>query len=198
MTTKRELERRLAALEEAAADEPEKGRPEIHLGGGFMYGTEPHLTDFLRSIGFVVEREERCHGNEHEDVLLETAPPALGVFNTTSWNYPGRTAVREELRIIWEDDALEKARGDADHPVTYAEPDMPENPIVVTEDEGWMAVAPVEHVITSMIHRRANAEFHGFDILDPVELPIQGATEYDLVKVDADPNAERRPRAPDV
>lgn len=60
--TKREIERRLKALEENTITE--NGHLEIHPGGGLMYGTEPELTNTLQSIGFVAERRNGASRRE--------------------------------------------------------------------------------------------------------------------------------------
>lgn len=73
----------------------------------------------------------------------------------------------------------------------YAEPTIPPDPVVVNEGDGWQAVVPSDRVITNMVHRRGDAEYHGFGILGPVELPTADADEYDLVETDADPDGDR-------
>lgn len=57
---------------------------------------------------------------------------------------------------------------------------------------------PSDHVITTMIQRRGDAEYHGFEILGPVSLPLADAAECDLVEVDADPEGNRQPNRSDV
>lgn len=90
------------------------------------------------------------------------------------------------VRVVWDDERLERVLADAEHPVEYAEVEPPADPIVIDEGEGWRALAPAEQVITKMVQRRSDAEYHGFEILGPVELPLQDAAEYDLVEINAD------------
>lgn len=102
------------------------------------------------------------------------------------------------MRIVWEDDYLEQVLADAEYPTEYGEPEVPAAPFVVDEGDGWQAVVPSHRVVTQMVHRRCGAEYHGLDILGPVELPVADADEYDLVEVDADPDGDRQPGLPDV
>lgn len=199
MTTKRRIERKLKTLEEAAAaeSENEKERLEIHPAL-LLCKPEPELTDLLRSRGFVVEREEQIHGNGTEDVVLHTTPSVRDVFQEVSWHHAGPTAVPDDVRIVWEDDYLEQVLADAEYPTEYGEPEVPAAPFVVDEGDGWQAVVPSDRVVTQMVHRRCGAEYHGLDILGPVELPVADADEYDLVEVDADPDEDRQPGLPDV
>lgn len=81
MTTKRTIERRLEALERRANAGAEKERLELHLGGGLMYEPEPELTETLRSLGFVVEREVQVYDSGDGVVMLHTTPWASDVFN---------------------------------------------------------------------------------------------------------------------
>lgn len=194
MTTKRSLERRLEAVEENVTSE--KDRLKIHFGNGFMYETEPKLTIALRSRGFVIEREERVHENGNEDVRLHTTPSTPDVFSAISWHHGGPTANHNDVRIIWEDERLEQVLADATYATEYAESDVPAgvDTTVVTEGEGWKAVVRADRVITNMVHRRSDAEYHGFEILGPVELPLSDNEKYDLVEVNADPDADRQPR----
>lgn len=50
--------------------------------------------------------------------------------------------------------------------------------------ETWWAVAPSEHVIMKIVYRCDTAENHGFDILRPVEFPLNDTAEYDLVSME--------------
>lgn len=98
------------------------------------------------------------------------------------------------MRIVWEDERLEEVLADAKYPTEHAEPDVPVDPLVVDED--WRAVVSADRVITNMVQRRADAEYHRFEILGPVERPVEDADEYDLVEVDADPDKDRQPEFP--
>lgn len=95
MTTKREIERRLEALEEEAATENETGRMEFHVDNGLMYEPEPELTNALRALGFVVEREE-----QGEIVMLYTTPSTGDLFPTISWHHDGPTVAPNAVRIV--------------------------------------------------------------------------------------------------
>ena len=48
-----------------------------------------------------------------------------------------------------------------------------------------------------MVHRHGDAERRGFEILEPVGLPLADVAEYDLIEVDADPDGDRQPGLPD-
>lgn len=163
-----------------------------------LYEPEPELTDAFQSRGFVVKREERDHGHGNEDVVLHTTLSASDIFHAISWYQAGPTAVADDVRIVWEDKRREQVLADAEHPTEYAEPEVPEDPFVVVEHDGWRAVVPSDRVITTMIQRRGDAKYHGFEILEPVGLPLEDATECDLVEVDADPEGNRQPNRSDV
>lgn len=200
MATKRELECRLATLEAQnrtdAPEDDDRERTELYSDGLYMQGPEPELTDALRSCGFVVERDVRDSA-DGGIVLLQTTPSTGDVVGAVSWYRDGPTAGLTDIRIVWEADRLEQVRADAEHPTVYAEPDVPAETerTVIDEGEGWMAVVPSDRVITNPVERRCDAEYHGHEILGPVELPL--ADEYDLVEVDADPDADPHQRAAD-
>lgn len=185
MTTKREIRRRLEALEERTADADE--RLEILSGPSLMMATEPHLSAPLAAQGFVVEREERTHGNGHGNVLVYATPAAGDLRHSLLWHYPGPTAPREDLCILRDDDRHAQICAESDHPLTFERPDPPSDPVVIEDGDGWRAVVPGDRAIESMILRRGSAERSSHDIRGPVELPIANADEYDLVVLDADP-----------
>lgn len=201
MTTKRDIERRLEALEQETAseddDEDETERLEFHFGV-YMYEPEPQLTKALQELGFVVEREEKGTKDGEGGIILHTTPSATDVFGEVSWSRPGLTAVVGDIRIVWDDERREEVLANAEYPTAYGEATVPADPVVVDEGDGWKAVVPSDRVITRMVHRRNDAEYHGFEILGPVELPLQDAAEYDLVEVDADPDDDRHPNRPDI
>lgn len=203
MVTKRELERKLADLEaQKRTDVPEdddRERIEACFDGMYMYEPEPDLTNALGSLGFVVERDVQDYANGGA-VRLRTTPSAGDILGTVGWRHDGPTADHNDIRIIWEADRLEQVRADAEHPTVYTEPDVPDaaDRTVVAEGDGWKAVVPSDRLITNMVQRRSKAESHGFDILGPVELPLEDTDQYDLVEVDAAPDEDRQPRRPDV
>lgn len=185
MTTKRSIEKRIEHLEEGLAIE--KDRLELLVGPGLWYGPEPELTNLLISRGFVVEREDQVHKKRHQHVQLHTIPSAFNVFQSILWHYDGPTAAQDDVRVMWEDAHREQVVSNATYPVEYSDPDLPDNPIVVDEGDGWMAVAPADRVVENMVLRRSAAEQYGYEIRDPVPSWIDDADEYDLVEVDADP-----------
>jgi len=190
--TKRSIEARLEDLERKVDERNE--RWELHFGPGMMMAPEPQLTDYLVSLGFVVEREVRNHSNGHEDVVLRTIPDAIGLFNTVLWHYEGPTVHRDDVRIMWEDDTLEATLAGVEHHVEHSEPDYPTSWTSVDEGDGWTAVAPTDRVVSNAIVRRSEAESNGHDILRSVPSYIPDADEYDLVEVDMEPlpYADRR------
>jgi len=194
--TRRNLEKRLGDLEDQVTAEGD--RLEMLGGYALMYAGEPTLSDYLVSLGFVVEREEREHGNGHEDVVVYTTPSASDVFHSVLWHYDGPTAPRDDLRIAWDDDRLEAVLADAEYPAEYDPPELPDDPVVVDEGDGWRAVTPAEYVVENMVLKRSAAENYGYDILGPVPSRIDEGDEHDLVEVDADPvpYADRRPTTP--
>lgn len=194
--TRRNLEKRLGDLEDQVTTEGD--RLEMLAGYGLMHADEPALTNYLVSLGFVVECEERVHGNGHEDVMVHTTPSASDVFHSVLWHYDGPTAPRDDLRIAWDDDRLEAVVANADHPVEHDTPKFPDDPVVVDEGDGWRVLAPTEHAVENMVLKRSAAENYGYDILGPVPSRIDDADEHDLVEVDADPvpYADRRPTTP--
>lgn len=191
--TRRNLEKRLDDLEDQVTAEGD--RLEMLAGYGLMYADEPALTDYLVSLGFVVEREERVHGNGHEDVMVHTTPSGSDVFHSVLWHHDGLTAPRDDLRIVWDDRRLEAVLANAEYPVEHEAPELPDDPVIVDEGDGWKAVAPADHVVENMVLKRSAAENYGYDILGPVPPRIAAAAEHDLVEVDAEPTpyTERRP-----
>jgi hypothetical protein len=77
------------------------------------------------------------------------------------------------------------------------EPEAPVNPVVVNEGDDWMAVSPAERVITNQVHRREDVDSQMFDIINTVNPLVTDSDTYDLVEVDADPDAERQPKRSD-
>lgn len=191
--TRRNLEKRLDDLEDQVTAEGD--RLEMLAGYGLMYADEPALTDYLVSLGFVVEREERVHGNGHEDVMVHTTPSGSDVFHSVLWHHDGLTAPRDDLRIVWDDRRLEAVLANAEYPVEHEAPELPDDPVIVDEGDGWKAVAPADHLVENMVLKRSAAENYGYDILGPVPSRIAAAAEHDLVEVDAEPTpyTERRP-----
>jgi len=194
--TRRKLEKRLGDLEDQVTTEGD--RLEMLGGYGLMYADEPALSDYLFSLGYVVEREERVHGNGHEDVVVHTTPSASDVFHSVLWHYDGPTAPRDDLRIAWDDDRFEAVLADAEYSAEHDTPELPDDPVVVDEGDGWRAIAPAECVVENMVLKRSAAENYGYNILGPVPSRIDDAGEHDLVEVDADPvpYANRRPTTP--
>ncbi|KAB7514656.1 hypothetical protein DM867_05940 [Halosegnis rubeus] len=185
MTSRREIRDRTAALEDRTTEAGE--RLETVVGGGLMIATEPQLSAPVAAQGFVVEREARTHDTGHEDVVLHTTPSVSELRHSLLWYYPGPTAPREDLRILWADDRHDQVCAAATHPIIFDRPDPPPEPVVIKEGDGWRAVVPAARTIESMILRRGNAERSSHDIRGPVELPIADADEYDLVVLDAAP-----------
>ena len=192
LPTKRTIDARLEELERKVGEKRE--RWELHFGPGMMTAPEPRLTDYLVSLGFVVDREVRTHSTGHEDVVLRSTPDAIGLFNTVLWHYEGPTVHRDEVRIVWEDDALEATLTGVEHDVEYSEPDYPASWTSVDEGDGWTAVAPTDRVVSNAIVRRSAAKSNGYDILRSVPSYIPDADKHDLVEVDMEPlpYADRR------
>lgn len=190
MTTKRDIERKLEALKQEIASENEKERLEIYPDG-CMCQPEPELTNVFSERGFVVERE-RIRTSEHETVRLHTTPSAADILHTVSWHTAGSTAVPDDVRIVWEAERLEAVLADAVYPVEYADPEVPDNPFVIDDGDGWSAIVPTDRIITNTVHQRGDAERHDLEILGPVELPIWGAAKYDLVETNVDPDDDPR------
>ncbi|ADJ13911.1 hypothetical protein [Halalkalicoccus jeotgali] len=199
MATKRQLERKLAELEaqnhSTTPEEDDRECLELHFDGLHAYELEPELTDTLSSYGFVVERDVREYANGRT-VVLQTTPSASAVLGAVSWHRDGPTADHNDVRIIWEPDRLEQVRADAEHSTVYVAPDVPDETerTVIAEGDGWTAIVPSDRVITNRVVRRKNAEYHGYEILGPVELPLENAAEYDLVEVTTDPDGDRQSR----
>ena len=179
--TKRTIDARLEELERKVGEKRE--RTEILIGYGVSVAPEPQLTDYLVSLGFVVEREVRTHSSGYEDVQLHTTPSSPEIFQSICWHSTGRTALREDIRIMWEEDSREAILADADYPARYIEPDYPDGPIVVEEGDGWMAVVPQDRVIKNTVTRRSTAERQGYEIIRSVPSWVPDADEYDLVEV---------------
>lgn len=177
------LKRRLDNLEEQVTSE--QGRIEALAEMALWHAPEPEFTDYLASRGFVVEREERRHDNGHQDVLLHTTPSAADIFHSIVWHHEGPTLPRDEIRILWEDSALETVLSSTEHPAEH-EPQNPDETTVVVEGDGWHAVGPSERVIENMVIRRSTAERHDFEILRSVPSSVEDADEYDLVEVNAE------------
>ncbi|MFC7155181.1 hypothetical protein ACFQPA_06895 [Halomarina halobia] len=194
--SKRTLEQRLGELEGQVTTEGD--RLETLAGDALMYADEPALTDYLVSLGFVVEREERVHSTGHEDVMVHTTPSASDVFHSVRWHSDGPTTPHDACRIAWADDRLEAVLATAEHPVEYDTPELPIDSVTVDEGDGWRAIAPAGHVVENMVLRRSAAENYGYKILGPVPSRIADADELDLVEVDAVPvpYADRRPTPP--
>lgn len=193
MTTKRDIEARLEAIEERRTDDE---RMEWLIGPMMWFESEPRITDYLASRGFVVERGERHHDTGASDVRIQTTPPAADVLLGILWHYPGPTAPRDAVRIHWEDSRREQVVAEAEHPVEYSQPEPPADPVVVAEGDGWRAVAPEECVVEHLVCRRSAAAKTDHEILGSVPSAIEDADEYDLVEVDADPDAGCRPDTP--
>lgn len=191
MTTKRNIERRLEALEAQTADVGD--RPEMVADAWLWRGPEPELTDYLATRGFVIEREARHYENGYEDVLLHATPSAGNLRHQLLWHWDGPTAPLDDLRIVWEDTAHDAVLADVAHPVEYSRPGPPDESVTIEAGDGWQAVVPEDRVIDSLVLRRGGAERSPYEIRRPVELPIRNADEYDLVVVDADPGADRHP-----
>ena len=203
MTSKRNIKNRIEALEKRLNDledqvTAEGDRLEMLAGYGFMYADEPALTDYLVSLGFVVEREEQVHGNGYEDVMVHTTPSASDVFHSVLWHYDGPTAPRDDLRIAWDDNRLKAVLANAEYPVEHNTPEFPDDLVIVDEGDGWRAVALADHAVENMVLKRSTAENYGYDIIGSVPSRIDDADEYDLVEVDAEPvpYADRRPTPP--
>lgn len=196
MVTKRNIERRLKALEKTASSKNGKKRIEIYPDG-LMCEPEPELTNAFSERGFVVEREQIGAG-EHESVRLHTTPSAADILHMVSWHTAGPTAVPNDVRIVWEAERLEAVLADAAYPVEYADLEAPDNSFVIDDGDGWTAVVPADRVITNLVAQRGIGENHDLEILGPIKLPISGADEYDLVEVDADPDDDRFRWTPEI
>ena len=95
--TKRTIDARLEELERKVGEKRE--RTEILSGPAITTAPEPQLTDYLVSLGFVVEQEVRTHSSGYEDVVLRSTPDAIELFNTVLWHYEGPTVHRDDVRI---------------------------------------------------------------------------------------------------
>jgi hypothetical protein len=197
MSTIRNARNRLEALEERHAVTDE--RIEFCVGYGIMYAPEPQLTEYLASLGFMVEREERVFENGNQDVMLRTTPSLSDFFGFLQWYSEGTTTDPDNARILWYDDGLDAVVTDAEHPVVYEEPTLPgcgpefDDPeslsdlTVVGGGEGWdLGVHPECHV-WEMILPRSEATRYGFEILNDVPSWIPIPTGLDLVVVDFEP-----------
>lgn len=191
MTSKRQLKARIEALEEMIA--PEDDRDELLLGPGIRIESEPQLTERLAARGFIVEREVRTFATDYEDVLLQTTPSAPEILHDVLWHAPGPTAPRADVCIDWIRDPRETVIEAAKHPVRWTAPDLPAEPAVVASDESWMAVVPADQCLDYLVMRRGRAERSPYEIREPVEVSLDHADDYDLVTVDAPPDADRHP-----
>lgn len=182
--TKRSIAARIDALE---ADITTAGDRLEVLPKSMLYADEPRLTVSLASRGFVVEREPQTDGPADPMVRLQTTPSLREVSQAVLWHTEGPTAVSDDVRIAWDDDRLAEILAAADAEVVHDVPDLPDERVVVAEGEGWEAVAPADRVVETMILRRSAAENADYEIRGPVPPWVDGADEYDLVEVDADP-----------
>lgn len=183
--TKRDLASDVEDLREDA--ETPGDRIELVSGMVTARGPAPELTDFFAIRGFLVAREEREFDNGFRDALLHLTPEPADSIYPAAWHWEGPTAPKDALRVRWDSDAREDAIEAAEWPVECTVPDLPADPTVIVDGDGYDVVAPADRTVENRIIRRADAEYHGFDILRSVPSSIPNADEYDLVEVDADP-----------
>ena len=193
------VERRLAELETATAS----GDPDTEWffspGYGMMHG-EGISTGFA-SQGFVVTRQI------YDEVANLSVTPAVGdATRPLSWTNPPPTAAVGDVRLVWDTpEALAAAVEDAEAPpatdqtnrVEVVEPSdallasegAPTDEVIdVAEYDEYRckAVLPVDRAIKATVVKRSAAERRGYDVAAPVEQPVVGNADLDLVRVRGD------------